>query len=208
MKKKMFFGMLAGVLTLGLVLTGCEKANPETDFVRRPNGRVGVTITGYAGQSETVVIPSRMDGKPVTAIGERAFLGCIGLTSVSIPGRVTGIGEGAFSGCTGLMSVSIPGSVTSIGDMAFNSCTGLTSVTIQNGVTSIGEGAFWGCTGLTSVSFGSGSNIVSGNFGTHAFPEGSAGYGSDGLKKAYLASVAKVGTYSRTSTSASAWTKD
>jgi hypothetical protein len=41
----------------------------------------------------------------VTAIGERAFVYCIGLTSVTIPNSVTNIGVYAFAGCTGLTSV-------------------------------------------------------------------------------------------------------
>ena len=35
----------------------------------------------------------------VTSIGDRAFYGCTGLTSITIPNSVTSIGEGAFSGC-------------------------------------------------------------------------------------------------------------
>ena len=87
----------------------------------------------------------------VTSIGNSAFAYCTGLTSVTIPNSVTSIGDEAFWGCTGLTSVEIPNSVTSIGNYAFNECTGLTSVTIGNSVTSIGNRAFDGCTGLTSV---------------------------------------------------------
>jgi hypothetical protein len=85
----------------------------------------------------------------VTSIGERAFAGCSGLTSIMIPSGVTSIGEWAFWGCTGLTSVIIPDSVTSIAERVFSGCSGLTSIMIPSSVTSIGEWAFWGCTGLT-----------------------------------------------------------
>jgi len=46
------------------------------------------------------------------------------------------IGDSAFRGCTGLTSITIPDSVTSIGSNAFTNCIGLTSVTIQGIITS------------------------------------------------------------------------
>ena len=90
----------------------------------------------------------------VTSIGDYAFRGCSGLTSVTIGNSVTSIGAEAFMGCSGLTSVTIPNSVTSIGDYAFSYCSGLTSVTIPNSVTSIGGGAFYECSVLTSVTIG------------------------------------------------------
>ncbi len=50
----------------------------------------------------------------------------------SIPDSVTSIGDAAFYGCKGLTSVEIPDSVTLIDYCAFYNCSSLTSVTIKN----------------------------------------------------------------------------
>ena len=94
----------------------------------------------------SLTLPSR-----VTSIGDQTFYGCSGLTSLTIPSGVTSIGKNAFQGCSGLTSLTIPSSVASIGNYAFAGCSGLTSLTIHSGVTSIGDDAFSGCSGLTSI---------------------------------------------------------
>ena len=95
----------------------------------------------------SVVIPSSINGVPVTTIGNYAF-SLNNLTSVTIPNSVTTIGGGAFYS-NNLTSVVIPDSVTTIGDGAF-SLNNLTSVVIPNSVTTIGNYAF-GANNLTSV---------------------------------------------------------
>ena len=111
----------------------------------------------------------------VTFIGNGAFYGCNGLTSVTIPNSVTFIGGNAFYGTAwydnqpdGLVyagsvaykykgtmpdntSIAIKDGTVSISPYAFYNCSGLTSVTIPNSVTSIGNWAFSVCSGLTSV---------------------------------------------------------
>ena len=69
----------------------------------------------------------------MTSIGDRAFLGCGGLTSVTIGNCVTSICDYAFYGCSGLTSVTIPNSVTSIGSSAFSGCSGIESLVVTTG---------------------------------------------------------------------------
>ena len=128
--------------------------------------KYSTTITGCNKSAKgAITMPSKIDGMPVTSIGDWAFRDCTGLTSIMIPNSVTSIGNGTFNGCSSLTSITIPDSVTSIGYYAFRDCTGLTSITIPNSVTSIGYVAFSGCTGLTSINVASGNNYYSGNNG-------------------------------------------
>ena len=87
----------------------------------------------------------------ITSIGESAFLGCRGMTELTLPNSVTSIGGNAFEGCSGLTELILPNSVTSIGNAAFVDCSGLTELILPNSVTSIGVNAFEGCSGLTEL---------------------------------------------------------
>ncbi len=88
------------------------------------------------------VIPS--DGS-VTVIGNAAFEGRSGLTSIEIPAGVTHIGQGAF-GETGLTSVSIPEGVVSVANGAFTDCSSLTSISLPASITEeLDYVSFFGC---------------------------------------------------------------
>ena len=78
------------------------------------------TITGYAGNDETLVIPKSIDGYEVTEISDSAIKSSY-IKNVIISESVTKIGWFAFSECTKLKTVTIPSSVTNIGYSAFGS---------------------------------------------------------------------------------------
>ena len=96
----------------------------------------------------------------VTSIGDGAFYGCSGLTSVTIGNSVTSIGKYAFSGCSDLTNITIPNSVTSIGDYAFQNCSDLTNITIPNSVTNIGNYAFSYCYDLKNITIPNGVTSI------------------------------------------------
>ena len=89
-------------------------------------------------------------------IERRAFAGCSGLTSIILPSGLHEISEGTFSGCSGLTNLTLPSGVTEIDQDAFSGCSGLTNLTLPSGLTKIGVSAFSGCSGLTSITLPSG----------------------------------------------------
>jgi hypothetical protein len=141
--------LFSAILTWGL-LGGPAPA--QAQFIYTTNDAT-ITITGYTGPGGEVIIPSTLDGLPVTTIGDFAFSER-DLTSVTIPNSVTRIGNSAFTVCTNLASINIGNNVTNIGAKAFASCPSLTGVTIPNSVIAIGDFAFSRCYGLTNVIIG------------------------------------------------------
>ena len=86
------------------------------------DGTVQITKYRWDGMITELVIPSEIDGRKVTEIGDRAFRYGNGLTHITIPDTVTAIGEEAFSGCVSLTGITIPDTVSSIGKGAFFYC--------------------------------------------------------------------------------------
>lgn len=78
-----------------------------------------IRISDYKGSSSKAVIPSVINGLPVTEIAEKACYENHTIKTLEIPDSVTTIGAGAFYGCSSLTEVSVGSGVTTIGDNAF-----------------------------------------------------------------------------------------
>ena len=177
--KRLLKNFKACALAVLLTFTATSKA----ELLFTSDG-TAITITGSNPKATgTLVIPSAINGLPVTSIGEWAFDACRGLTNVTIPSSVTSIGESAFSD-SGLTTIMIPNSVTSIGEGTFYGCTGLTRVTIPSSVLFIGESALADCSRLVSVTvdlanpaYSSSDNVLFNRKQTSlvAFPAGKTG---------------------------------
>ena len=146
-------------------------------------GALNKKVVGYSSSHTTPVIDGLYEVKfplGTTEIGQYAFYGCNGLSSLHLPDTLQSIGRSAFYGCTALLStgfsfneglisigseafrgcwgietLSFPASLKTIGDGAFRACTGLTAVVCGNSLESIGMNAFNGCTKLSSLNLGS-----------------------------------------------------
>ncbi len=100
-----------------------------------------ISIVSAKDSSVTeIVIPSEIEGLPVTEIG--SFANCSNLVSVTIPESVTSIYSGAFSGTPWLKAKQEENPLVVVNGILFNAsaCTG--DVTIPDTVKSISNGAF------------------------------------------------------------------
>ena len=113
------------------------------------------TITSYKGNATSLIIPSKLDGYTVVAIGNEAFKGNSLLRAVSFPDTVTAIGDLAFFGCNSLSSITLNDGLMTIGTRAFASCTSLWAIDIPDTVTKISAGAFAQCSALHYVKLSS-----------------------------------------------------
>ncbi|MBQ7849144.1 MAG: leucine-rich repeat protein [Clostridia bacterium] len=115
----------------------------ETELVRG-----GCALKRYLGNSTSVSIPPRIDGRIVVKIGDGAFDGQGGLAEVLLPGTVREIGQNAFRACRSLRRVYMPDGLTAIGEGAFQGCAALADLDVPASVMTIGAKAFAGCPAL------------------------------------------------------------
>ena len=185
----------------GLAFTGCSSLTSIE--IPASVTSIGVNAFNYCSGLTSIVVAagnpnydSRENCNALIETSSNTLL--YGCNTTVIPASVTSIGDYAFNGCSGLTSIEIPASVTSIGDYAFTNCSGLTSIVVAAGnpnydsrencnalietssntllqgckttiipasVTSIGDYAFNGCSGLTSIEIP--ANVAS--IGSRAF---------------------------------------
>ncbi len=105
--------VLAMILTVGLIpvyAVPASAANTQEGLKYRIIGDE-VCIDGHQNYDIVdMVIPSEIEGLPVTTIAAHAFLWYEALESIRIPEGVTFIGDMAFKGCTALKYVTYEGS--------------------------------------------------------------------------------------------------
>ena len=101
-----------------------------------------ITISGFNGDMEKVVIPDMIDGHTVTAIGNGAFVGCRDLVEVSMSDQISTMQGNAFSDCISLKKIHLSNSISKIVAKSFSGCIGLKDINIPDGVTEIKKSTF------------------------------------------------------------------
>ena len=125
-----------------------------------------VSIIGYNGDDEKVVIPKRMFLLPVTTISDSAFEDNQSIKEVDFPSTILAIGPNAFNNCTALEKVKFSGELNWIYDHAFFNCSSIKELSLPcSHDLQIEESAFESCISLESVNFNNGNVGMS----TYAF---------------------------------------
>lgn len=101
----------------------------------------GYMITKYLKDEESVEIPSEINGKKVTAIGDYLFYTKNPVT-VTIPDSVVTLGEGIFWQCANLKNVTLSDNIKTLPTCTFYQCTGLENIKLPSKVEAIMDGAF------------------------------------------------------------------
>lgn len=105
------------------------------------SGAITGFAEGYTHESDTLIIPSEIDGVAVKAIGNTAFARQREITNLVIEEGIERINQGAFQG-TGIVSLTLPNSVKRLERMAFAANTSLSEVNLNEGLEYIGQQAF------------------------------------------------------------------
>lgn len=108
-------------------------------------------IAKYNGSASELVIPTELDGKTVSAIGQMSFEKCKSITSLTIPSSIKTIGKNAFRYCENLKNLTLSEGLEAIDLGGFQECAKLESVVLPNSLTKVDTFIFKGDAALKSV---------------------------------------------------------
>ncbi|MBO5458158.1 MAG: leucine-rich repeat domain-containing protein, partial [Clostridia bacterium] len=130
----------------------------EYSLVFTMDGEGGCFLSAVQGTPAEVVVPERVNGAAVTAIGQRIensliapFLRNAAVKKITLPDTVERIAPRAFYGCTALTEIRLSKNLESLGDYAFFGCCKLQSIILPARVTRIPKYAFYRCVALEEI---------------------------------------------------------
>lgn len=182
MKKLICTILVVVVLLSAISFAACNnndvvtKESPDGvwNYVENDDG----TITLYSINkfSENMVVPAEIDGKTVSALGEKLFViiddgskkkadkGVYRentvLKTVEFLAQIKELPPMSFYFCSALENVLLPATLESVGSFAFFNCTSLKQISFPENMVKIGDYAFRQCLALEQVIFNNDSDDV------------------------------------------------
>lgn len=144
-KKRIFCIIICAVMMISLptVISAEEDVSLTSgDFGYEIIEDGTVCITSYNGSDTEVIIPSQIDDKNVSTLGDELFWYNSDLTSVTLPENLEYIGAKVFQNCTSLEEISLPDSVVEIGNACFLGCSKLSKINVPASLVFAGSFAF------------------------------------------------------------------
>ncbi len=159
--------LLLAVFLFAAAFSGCssEQADPASDFLYEYSpDNAHIVITKYIGESQNVVVPSKIEGLPVTSLFgtpehdfEHGVFQNTDVETVTLPETITVIGSKCFENCADLTAVTIkPDSeLHTICARAFKNCTSLKEIKTENAekLRIIEDYAFENCRAIEKIKF-------------------------------------------------------
>lgn len=107
-----------------------KEISTEYGILRYEIGEDCVMLTEYKGRDISLCIPEEIDGKPVTTIGKKAFLGARELKKLVLPDAVETLQDWAFASCRSLETLTLPCKKLSVGQGILKDCVKLEQIFI------------------------------------------------------------------------------
>ena len=114
-----------------------DTSSDSINLVVIPDGITSIGEEAFANSADVEII---IDGE-ISELGERAFFGCTGLTSIKFAEGIETIPAESFAGA-GLKSVALPESLKVVDENAFSECEALQSVFVHASIEAINDMAF------------------------------------------------------------------
>lgn len=147
----------AAIRGYAILLSGKEDAYYETSatapwfsFDEDAPGYLKFDKKKYRGDGH-LVIPDVFDNVLVEGIAKNGFFYCEDLLSITFSECIVDIGVQAFLGCAGLTEITLPRGLRVIEESAFKKCTALVQVNLGDALVVIGQGAFAECASLREM---------------------------------------------------------
>ncbi|WP_165056322.1 MULTISPECIES: leucine-rich repeat domain-containing protein [unclassified Adlercreutzia] len=149
----------------GITYESTDEGWVITDAMENLSGHVMIASSVTAIAPEAFAGCDELEGiqyefGATISLGDRAFEGCEGLTTVQLNGSIPNWGDSVFANCTSLADVRIGGTtgdyIDHVGPRAFANCTALGRAAFYSSVGSIDEEAFVNCTGLAGIASAAG----------------------------------------------------